>query len=218
MHQPPASGKPHLLQTWAASVLSHPQVAWDNTGETWVKPWWQPSIYKAKLGMSNFLQQKPRWYEPSLSVWAAPEPRLLSQPHWHRCHNHQHYLSQLCLSCWDTEENSASSSCWSQGWANSCHFRWSPQQGLLCFQEHDLSHLEPNPHRSYEPTLFHVLMFIRLDLESLWLPTLKRFRAIISRPCWHVPNPHSPSQSWAWEGEWTLTTAMREMALQWRKK
>lgn len=70
----------HLLQgnhiyckREAASVLCYPQGAWDNTWETWVKPWRQPSIYKAKLGMS-FLQQKPRGNEPSLFVWAAPEP------------------------------------------------------------------------------------------------------------------------------------------------
>lgn len=57
-------GNPIYCKSEAASVLCYPQGAWDNTWETWVKPWWQPSIYKAKLGRSNFLSRSQEGMSP----------------------------------------------------------------------------------------------------------------------------------------------------------
>lgn len=117
-----------------------------------------------------------------------------------------------------TEKNSASSSCWSQGWANACHFTQSPQQQSLWFQEHDWSHSESNLHKSYEPTLYHVFMSIQLDLDSLWLSPLKWFRAIISLLYWLMSNPHSPSQNWTWERWVNLNHSNKRDVLIWREK
>lgn len=93
----------------------------------------------------------------ALPIW-RPAPELtdffLSQAA--QVSNHYHYLSQLCVCptkrC--KEENSASSSCWSQGWAHSGYFRHSTQQWPLCFQECDLSHTDTNPHESSEPCIY----------------------------------------------------------------
>lgn len=51
----------------------------------------------------------------------------------------------------------------------------------------------------YEPALCRAFMCNHLGFEPLCLPTMKGFRAIICLSYWHMPNPHSLAQNWAWE-------------------
>ena len=108
-------------------------------------------------GQSECLQKKQKRSKSLLCMKACSgNYRLLSQPQLHKCHNHHHYLSQLCVCrpkrC--KEVNTASSLCWSQGWTHSGYFRHLTQQWPLCFQECDLSHTDTNPHMSYEPCIY----------------------------------------------------------------
>lgn len=118
---------------------------------------------------SDVLQQKPNTGGKSpLSVETVPE----SKDFFSNCTCIEIITTTTtCPSCVynakrHTEENSASSFCWSQRWAHACHLKLSPQWSL-CLQECDFSHTDLNPCVSYEQTPYHMFMFIQQDKQSL---------------------------------------------------